>query len=413
MNTDPEARYQDPGQLLADLITIASQMGLRSVPAEGIVWRRIPVRRTREIASTAFVSSTVIAICIAALVMHFSPSGLDKTEAETQRILSAMLPTEEVSPRSENSNTQSTQSGVDKIKTAPDELETTEIVADGVPDPRNGGALVSKGNDDTGEIGDSSTNVSEIVNTAAPPPFRVQSASGQERLASTLAQAWSDVEPGDVIILDFDGVRGIPTRCLTPIYRESHIITIRAEEGRSPVLEFQGEGMEAADVSSTPGRLFQLSNNLNLKLVGVHLRVTVRPEVRSNEWVLFEFNGANRVELQDCTIEVLNPAAIKTSVFRLSDSRTGTTDQEQFSIRLEHCAVRGGCDLVRVAGHANGKVSAEQSFFALDGSLVDNIGSDAMVLQGSLEVDLNHTTNICSKAMFRMADSDSLGGAEP
>ena len=62
---------------------------------------------------------------------------------------------------------------------------------------------------------------------------------------------------------------------------------------------------------------------------------------------------------------------------------------------------------------ANGKVSAEQSFFALDGSLVDNIGSDAMVLQGSLEVDLSHTTNICSKAMFRMADSDSLGGAEP
>ena len=110
MNTDPEARYQDPGQLLADLIAIASQMGLRSVPAEGIVWRRIPARRTREIASTAFVSSTVIAICVAALVMHFAPSGFDKTEAETQRILNAMLPAEEVTPPPETSKTQLAQS---------------------------------------------------------------------------------------------------------------------------------------------------------------------------------------------------------------------------------------------------------------------------------------------------------------
>ena len=414
MNTDPDARYQDPGQLLADLISIAASMGLRSVPAEGVVWRRIPVRRTRELTSTIFVATTVIAICAAALVMHFSPSGLDKTDEETQRILNAMLPVEEaISPSAPVEPSRiaatgsrvsgGTQSSVVDASASPGAPDTNNDV----PSPTDGSPAVAASSVvDDGAV---TPSVSRSA-LAVQPPFRVESTNGDIRTTSTLADAWADARGGDVIYLDFDGPLDTPTRCLTPRYSESQIITIKAADGRAPVLEFQGEDPNG---SLTPGLLFQLSNNLNLKMVRVNLRVVVRPEVLSKEWVLFEFNGANRVELHNCTIEVHNPSRIKTAVFRLSDSRAGITDQEQCTISMDHCAIRGGCDLVRVAAQTAGQIVAEQSFFALDGSLIDDIGSNAMTLQGSLGVELKHTSSICSRAAFRMADSDSIDGGAP
>ena len=414
MNTAPEARYQDPGQLLADLIAIAANMGLRSVPAEGVVWRRIPVRRTRELTGTIFLATTVVAICATALVMHFSPSGLDKSDAEMQKILNAMLPAEEpVSPAVTNATVQIADNGPKASGELPlptDDSTPVSVVADtsnDVPTPTDGSPPVST----SSVSGQLTENVSDGSDTlTVKPPFRVQSVNGKVRTTSTLAEAWADARAGDVIVLDFDGPLSTPTRCLTPRYSESQIITIRAADGRSPVLEFQGEDTNG---SVTPGMLFQLSNNLNLKMVGVHLRVNVRPEVVSNEWVLFEFDGANRVELQDCTIEVRNRSRIKTAIFRLSDSRAGITAQQQCAIRLDRCAIRGGCDLVRIAAQSAGQIFVEQSFFALDGSLIDDIGSNAMTLQSSLSVDMKHTSSICSRSAFRMADSDSIDGGAP
>ncbi|MCA9086598.1 MAG: serine/threonine protein kinase, partial [Planctomycetaceae bacterium] len=74
MNTNPDLRYQHPGQLLADLIALATRMGLRSVPADGIVWRRVPVRRVRDFSGTIFVTGAVLAMCATALVLHFTPA---------------------------------------------------------------------------------------------------------------------------------------------------------------------------------------------------------------------------------------------------------------------------------------------------------------------------------------------------
>ena len=73
MNTDADERYQDPGQLLTDLISLATQMGLRSVPAEGVVWRRVPVRRIRELSGAIFLTGAVLAVCMTALIFHFLP----------------------------------------------------------------------------------------------------------------------------------------------------------------------------------------------------------------------------------------------------------------------------------------------------------------------------------------------------
>ena len=417
MNTDADARYQDPGQLLADLISIASHMGLRSVPAEGIVWRRIPIRRTREVASTVLVATTILAICVTALIMHFSPSGLDKSDAETERILNAMLPVDAavVTSNGSSSGNSGESNGVvdvtqEMAANGPENTSTAQI-ADVVPvPPDNAQATLTPPVTNAGKTDDTPVLKTQQIGNGL---FRVESVGGNAKTFSSLALAWGQASPGDEIILDFDGRLDTPTRCLQSLYGEPKILTIRAAEGKSPVLEFRGDDLKASGAANDPGRLVQLTNNLNLKIVGVHLVVKVMPEVSTAEWSLFEFDGANRIELSDCTIEVNNPANIRTSIFRLPDSKAGNFDKDQCSISIENCAVRGGCDLVRIAGQAMGQLSAEHSFFALDGSLVDNVGSNAMVLQGDFTADIRHTTSICSRPSFRMADSDSLDGDTP
>ena len=406
MNTDPDQRYQDPGQLLADLMDLAAWMGLRSVPAEGIVWRRIPVTRVRELSGSLFVTGAVIAICLTALAMHFMPSG-DPPDVDENDFfgLGQASPTQRVAaaPQSPNSGTpENDPSGDSASVPVKGSLTPANLPTEAV------GPVATSGT--PGTIPDVPTP--PIAVPTPPAPFIVYHLDGPEKAAKTLQEAWADAKNGDVIELNFNGPREALTYRLGPLVsQEAQQITIRAARGYSPVIVFEGDDRPIR--STAPGQLFYLSSNLKLVLSGIHFRVRVKEDVQADQWVLFECNGTNRIDMRDCTISIENRVSRDTAVFRLNDQTSKAYAGTTTAIELKNVVVRGICDLVLVVDQAGGSVSAENCGFAIDGSLVDSLGSSAMVPQGDLVLNLNHTTSILGRPAIRMQDSQFLDGREP
>lgn len=426
MNTDPDRRYQDPGQLLADLMSLASLMGLRSVPADGIIWRRVPVTRVRGLSGSLFVTGAVVALCVSALAMHFLPS-VNQPSPDLVDDLGTFL----IGPLAPASGPQN--------PVAIDGQTSAVAVADVGSSADTGSANPSAANDangastSTADPADRSTvpvpptNGGDGTISVPPPPesapgsastkapFVVRHLDGEVKTADTLPAAWADARNGDEILLNFDGPLDVLTYRLGPLgplaSQESQQITIRAARGRSPVIVFEGD--DRTDRPKDPGQLFYLGSNLKLILSDIHFQVRVKEDVQDAQWVLFECVGANRVEMRNCTISVNNRVNRNLAVFRLNDQASGNYEDARTSIHLHNVAVRGACDLVLVTDQAGGTVSAEKCAFGLDGSLVNSLGSSAMVPQGDLQLNLTHCTSILGRSAIRMQDSKFRDGSEP
>ena len=421
MNTNPNHRYQDPGQLLADLISLATQMGLRSVPADGIVWRRIPVRRVRDLSGTIFLSGAVLAICATALVMHFTPkepqpgpAWLQSVEPATNVIAANQDPDLDTAspvplPSEASVAVAANGNSAVELPTSPDYLTNSTTTPKQSPlivsvpvSPMISLLPVSNGQSTT------ATPTTPIIDTSESfSRYRIEPPGGEPYYEDSLAAAIGKAASGDEILLQFNGVQTVP-----PLprlgYPGAENITLRAAPGFRPVLEFQGESR-----NTTPGRLFHLANNLNLKIVGVDLRVFVRNEVIVDQWVLFECTGANRIDLQDCTIEVQNANRRSMAIIRLADSKVESSGTDELNIRLQNVAVRGAADMLLVAGQPSGRVRAEQCSFVLDGALINSLGADSTVAQGRLQLELQHTTTITARPTIQMMDSEAIDGSMP
>lgn len=394
MNTNPADRYLDPGQLLADLMDLASRMGLRSIPAEGIVWRRVPVTRVRELSGALFLTGAVAAICLTALAMHFLPSN----RPEGPDGLDGLLTYLEIDPKS--AAPESSAIGINSTTNGEQGSPGTEIRTIGE----------SSAGDATGAT--AATTVSDPKIVRAPPalPFVVHHLDGSKESVSSLQKAWAEVQNGDIIELNFNGPLSSPTYRLGALSREQQHITIRAAAGYEPTLVFEGD--DRVDRLSFPGQMFYLTMNLKLTLSGIDFRVNVREDVQDDKWVMFECTGANRIEMQNCTITVENRPKRATSVFRLNDQTSLAYTGQRTAISLRDVTIRGGCDLITVDDQAGADISVDNCAFAIDGSLLNNRGSEANVPPGNIAMRLVHSTSILGQPAIRMTDSEYLDGAE-
>ncbi|NQW12597.1 MAG: serine/threonine protein kinase, partial [Alphaproteobacteria bacterium] len=80
MANDPDARYQAPGLLLNDLIQMAQILGLHSVPAEGIVWRKPGPSSVRQPLGAVWVFVSVLLICLTAVFLDRAPRSARVTD---------------------------------------------------------------------------------------------------------------------------------------------------------------------------------------------------------------------------------------------------------------------------------------------------------------------------------------------
>ncbi len=420
MNTDPVRRYQDPGQLLADLLAIAAKLGLRSVPAEGIVWRRMAVTRVRELSGSLFLTGAVLVLCATALVMHFTSTPPQSAEEDFKSVVQSMLP-----PGARAVSSVPTAQTPLPVVASEDSNNSEETNASPPDNTTESSETVTSANTNNGgdnmsppDIGQTNQGggVASSADKASTPvpvppgakPFRIVRADRTEQRRESLNMAWNDVSSGDEILLDFD-VLPAPTSSLSRPSNAAQSITLRAAQDRRPLIEFRGEGSQ--------DQMFYLFNNLSLTIIGVDFRINV-PNDSSDEWTMFECIGANQVRLQDCTIEVRNPTGREVSIFRFEDAASESSQLDETSVELHNVGVRGTCNLTIVAGQPVGRINIHQCAFALDGSLVKNIGrlrqigSASTGRRGQLLLDLQHTTSILAQPVIRMRDSEGLSGGD-
>lgn len=374
MNTDPAQRYQEPGQLLADLIGVATDLGLRTVPAEGVVWRRVPIRQIRQFSGSIFLLMSVIAICGTALAMHFLPGS----DAEsTSGIPDALVPAElkKVTGR---------DSDVNSVAGPPESSSSEE----GIPDKPS-------------VVPPPETEVADVFGL-------LRSADNSTRRFTTFREAWGQAGTGDVIILDYDGVQA---GAITELPQtDAGIVDIRAADGRSPTLLFRVD-RSASDFSQ---QLFHLKNNLGLTLTGVNIRVELGTEVHDEFTALFQCSGYNRVSLKDCGIEIDNPERHNMAVIQVTDASVTSNTASSTALTLDGVVVRGCCDVVLNSSLTPVRVEAKESAFLLDGSIIYHRGSDDMTkTPGQMGVLLEHTSCILARAAIRMEDSDGLAADVP
>lgn len=379
MNTDPEKRYQDPGQLLADLLSLANQLGLRSVPAEGIVWRRVAVTRARELSGPLFITGAVLALCITALVMHLTPGPSSSDANEVQELLASMVP---------GDASRRLQAGAGQSDTA---------------------------------AGSEGGNSNSIEERPAPPdpvvtsdePFVVVRTDRTREYFDSLERAWDAVRSGDRIELDFSGPMPTPAGSL-PRLRPGVVqqVTLRAAQGRRPILQLTDD-----DQQSGVQQYFYLSNNLNLSLIGIDIVASI-PERANDDWAVFSLLGPNQLLLRDCTVEIRNRGRSEASLVRLQSSTTEFDSAYETTVRLENVAVKGTCDLMSVQAQTACAMTLQDSVVALDGSLLAHLGTTASLADSTLGAgyvtcEFNHITAVSTQPLVKIRDSEVLTGDSP
>lgn len=397
MMTQVEERYQAPGQLLADLIHLATEMGLRSVPAEGIVWRRVPVTKVRDLSGNLFLAGAIVMICATALVMHFMPVA---QEADNQlgAIQSWLMDPSEQELTPEGKTDQIPRS--DAQTGLPNE-----------PDNASGVSVESTEQAATPTATTESTDVA--VQDDVAEQFHILRSGGTKESFTSLREAWDEARDGDVIELDFDGPAATLTSPLPPrSVQGAPRIELRAARGKQPVIVFAVDA-DSATSTSQSRRFFDLSSDLQLHIRGIHFQIDLTEAPSEDSWNLFDFRGTNRVWMKSCTIAVANPQKTPLTIFRLRDGGSIDAEPGLASVELNNCAIRGACDLVRLQAQVESSLVARECGFALDGCIVRNVGSAEMLSQGQLDLTLDHCTTIAAQPIIGMQDSDVINDSQP
>lgn len=416
-------------------------MGLQSIPAEGIVWRKLDALIPRQPLGAVWVFGSVLAICVTALILHRFPGNTDLQPVTLQTPESSIgVPIRpetfnnvrpgdltktpdsgkapvgvQKSAISEDSSKRPAVEPVEELLATPEMLrELPDAVIASIPVP-DFSATVSPLSflDMTGAV--KPTPAAPAVRTAAQSegPFVLWKAEPNQkpRSFSTLQGAVADARSGDVILLRYDGhPADLP---LQPPVRITGInLIIRAAEGFRPTLEFDG------DVNGSVARteMFTLRNRGSLTIRDVDLRMRTRDDLTADRWSIFRFDGPNRVQLENVTVEVRNPLNESAFVFDLSEesapAEAGTPPET--AISMDRVACRGEADGFRIASQPHGRIRLQHSAFAVSGTMFRNLGSAAATQnQGSLELWMEHTSMILGESLIFMKDSEELTGRGP
>ena len=433
MSTNPAARYQEPGQLLADLMDLAAHMGLRSVPAEGIVWQRIQRPSIRQVSGAVFLFASVAMICAAALTIHFMPRQRVVFQEVPQAALSrppSLAGTGDTGGTvADSTGLQMTgdqgnaRSAAGSEPTATDDLEdevnTVKSLASGNSTMPAGGTPETEGDatrwQPPDEFGGDLTSGSDI-NGDRPPvpaetvsrPFRLASiVNGRAGDYDSLRQAMAEASDGDTILLRFNGVQRVPPAGLDRIMGQ--ILTLKADEGFHPVLEFQ-----APPTTDARSGVFRLINKSQLTIEGVELKLPQDSSPNGGQRVVFDCSGPNRVVLRDVAIDIATSRLPRTAIFRMNESDRSHGGIDHASFVLSRVIARGTADLLYVESQSDLEVQISDCGFGLDGSLLNSVGSASMNLgQGELSLNLTHVTCLLTQPLIYMHDSDTITGGGP
>ncbi len=425
MANNPDARYQAPGLLLNDLIQMAQILGLQSVPAEGIVWRKLGPAGNRQPLGAVWVFVSVLLICLTAVFLHRVPPSSRNADSaatdpedigyEVDRIripefkgataLSGTQPVP-VLPNAADVPQPVDGTAVSSVENAGSEAvpaPTAALALDQLPIP-----LVYPFNSAMAKMGIGKLLNPEIVPGAASlataGPFVLQRSTGAKESFRTLKAAVADARSGDVVLLRYNGY---PDDLLTqpPVRIVGMDLIIRAADGFRPTLVFDG----APEGTVSPGQMISLRGNGKLTLLDIDLRVVARDDLTADRWSLFHCTGPNKIDLSNVSIDCRNSDGQPVALFDLvgdpAAPETGAVVETEISLTRVIC--RAESDGIRIASQVRGRIELQDCGIALNGSLIDNRGDSSMpAARGAVEVVLNHVTCLTSAPMLKTDDTD-------
>lgn len=433
MANDPDARYQAPGLLLNDLIHMAQILGLHSVPAEGIVWRKLGPAENRQPLGAVWVFVSVLLICLTAVFLHqVPPRSVDVADNPLSEPIDIGTEVEALSLAQGDSK--SSNSGANgPTNSVPAPTDASGIIPEagsGPPMPTSNGdpstptlmveqvpvLLVYPFSSAISRIGIRSPQVSpsETTTVATSGPFVLRRSTTEAASFQTLKAAVADARSGDVVLLRYNGYPEYFAN-QPPVRIAGMDLIIRAAEGFRPSLVFDGGTSEG---TASPGQMISMRGNGKLSLQDVDLRFVARDDLTADRWSLFHLTGPNKIELSNVSIDCQNPGGQPAALFDLVPDPAGPDASslvETTDISLQRVICRAESDGIRIASQARGRIHMKNCGIALKGSLIDNRGDASMLpSKGAVEVALNHVTCLISAPLIKIDDTNNLQpGAAP
>jgi eukaryotic-like serine/threonine-protein kinase len=451
MATTPRMRHATADELISDLMHIAGELGLRGVHPEGLVWAHVSrLYRSRFLErNLGWIVTAVILGVVVFAVDRFSRVG-----TERQSPLSAGSGAE---PGTERGKGDRPAASGGQGKTASEDVNRPNRITFSqhlAPEflqklPAGIGLLGSIGIESSSESPDSNIAVARKTPSSDNDPgntaksgasnggtsTKITTGNSVEKPAAitifgrsetfpSLEGACRSAENGQVIVLNFDGVRVVER----PLHIANKTITIRAAEGKHPVLLFAGE--EVAGTSAQT-KMVTVSNG-SLNVVGVGFRMRVNDQVDANNddrWSVFALQGRDSLRLKGVHVTVENAKGRAASIFEIVHKnepdlsrmkmmkKADSMAVDQFEITvIEDSFLRGDCDVLTVASSRRGSFNVDKSAIVAAESLLSVIadGSGEAVTEGNgVDLKLVHVTCVTGNAAIRIAAGEMPGSVLP
>jgi serine/threonine-protein kinase len=401
----PDARYQQPSELIADLLLLADRLGIHHVIKPGKVWVAEPRSRWAVLQQHAPWMVPVASLLAVVLLMDYlgSPSAplastpndggmpLVREQFDEGKSL-APTKTEGAAPRDDSPKvktpsdrkTGSTQPAKDPPTPATDVASDpaeniatsshplhkllTRAKADGatldVSDDTGVSAALDVASDDASALTEAdhtaSVDLSDGATSAVHPTQRtliVDGAGGEEGRYATLGAAINEAKSGDSIELHFNQ----PAKVEQPILIDNKDLTIRAgndpqRDGElfRPVIVFRPTQVDVSDPGKSHFAMITLRGG-KVQLNGIHIQMDLDSELVAERWSMFQIHGVEHFQLADCSLTIRNspdkaPGSHHSDVSFFDVLATagggemmpdGTQPQKIIPIELNRCIARG------------------------------------------------------------------------
>ena len=249
------------------------------------------------------------------------------------------------------------------------------------------------------------------------PPWLLVVGEGEgPQRYSTLSAACNAAKSGDIIELRYSGPRQE-----IPITVENKSLSIRAKEPNQPVVAFSPND---ADPYLFPHSMLRIVGG-SLRLLNVGFEMRLPRGVPSENWTLFEAQRVESLDLNKCTLTVVNWSDLggafhdKVSFFHLKASPgadammpKGMMAIPPLEIHLQDCLVRGEATFLRdddaqaVRVHwKNGLLACSEWLLSAAGATTMQTGSTGE--SGKIHLTLEHLTMALGAGLCRMSNSYS------
>jgi len=268
-----------------------------------------------------------------------------------------------------------------------------------------GGPDNSETEPDPADPQDPTDAAGENVAPSSDPLLLIVGPDAEPSLESALSK--SSENGGETIELHFNGAMTV-----RPITLEKRRLTIRAGQGYSPTLMITPD---FDDILAQRSSMVAISGG-ELELDGIHLDFSVPLEPMVDRWALFSLQDVKLLSLVRCTLTIRNEDGGRMSrhpdvaFFNLVANATAGGDTvdtpDLLAIDLRHCVVRGEAVLARTTAPVPLRLSWTDGLLLTTERLLHQTGAKQRPAGGSFaKIDLDHVTAVVDGGLVHLETS--------